>query len=100
MDAEEALAIVETALRDERLSKLQAIVFRHAWDEHSYQEIARSAGYEVGYIKQAGSQLWQSLSKVLGEKVSKSNVQSVLKRYVSQTSDSNPNLGSWPQVER
>lgn len=95
MDAEEALGIVETALRDERLSKLQATVFRHAWDELSYQEIAHSAGYEVGYIKQAGSQLWQSLSKVLGEKVSKNNVQSVIKRYVSQSSTARSSTENW-----
>ena len=83
MTTEEALAIVERALREERLSKLQAMVFRQAWEEHSYQEIAQSTGYEVGYVKQAGSQLWQVLSRALGEKVSKNNVQYVVKRYAS-----------------
>ncbi|XGV95174.1 MAG: NB-ARC domain-containing protein [Leptolyngbya sp. BL-A-14] len=84
MDADAALGIVEKALRDERLGRLQAIVFRQAWDDLSYQEIAKQTGYEVGYIKQTGSQLWQVLSDALGERVSKSNLQVVLKRYANR----------------
>ncbi|MBE9191712.1 NACHT domain-containing protein [Gloeocapsopsis crepidinum LEGE 06123] len=80
MNSEEALAIVEKALVEEPLSKLQASVFRYAWEEQPYQEIAKELGYEVGYLKQTGSQLWQVLSRAFGEKVSKSNVQLVLKR--------------------
>ncbi len=81
MNTEEALIVVEKALSAERLSKLHATVFRQVWEEHSYQQIAQNTGYEVGYLKQAGSQLWQVLSQVLGEKVSKTNVQSVVRRY-------------------
>ncbi len=84
MDADAALRIVEHALSHERLGRLQAIVFRQAWEERSYQEIAKQSGYEVGYIKQTGSQLWQSLSQVFGEHVSKHNLQVVLKRYASR----------------
>ncbi|MUL36715.1 WD40 repeat domain-containing protein [Gloeocapsopsis dulcis] len=80
MNSEEALTIVEKALVEEPLSKLQASVFRYAWEEQPYQEIAKELGYEVGYLKQTGSQLWQVLSRAFGEKVSKSNVQLVLKR--------------------
>ena len=80
MNDEEALAIVERALSEERLSKLQVTVFRQAWEDQSYQEIARNSGYEIGYVKQTGSQLWQLLSQAFGEKVTKSNVQLVLKR--------------------
>ncbi len=81
MNTEEALIVVEKALSAERLSKLHATVFRQVWEEHSYQQIAQNTGYEVGYLKQVGSRLWQVLSQVLGEKVSKNNVQSVVKRY-------------------
>jgi DNA-binding HxlR family transcriptional regulator len=84
MTADEALSIVEAILSDEGLSRLQTIVLRQTWDELSYQEIAKHAGYEVGYIKQTGSHLWRSLSNALGEKVSKSNLHAALKRYVSQ----------------
>lgn len=80
MNPEEALTIVEQALSEDRLSKLQVTVFRQAWEEQSYQAIAKTSGYELGYVKQTGSQLWQLLSKAFGEKVTKSNVQLVLKR--------------------
>jgi len=80
MNPEEALTIVEQALSEDRLSKLQVTVFRHAWEEQSYQAIAKTSGYELGYVKQTGSQLWQLLSKAFGEKVTKSNVQLVLQR--------------------
>jgi WD40 repeat protein len=84
MNPEEALTIVEQALSEDRLSKLQVTVFRHAWEEESYQAIAKTSGYELGYVKQTGSQLWQLLSKAFGEKVTKSNVQLVLKRKAKE----------------
>jgi len=86
MNHKEALAIVEKALCEEHLSKLQVTVFRHVWEEESYQAIAKTSGYELGYIKQTGSQLWQLLSKVFGEKVTKSNVHLVLKRKAREKS--------------
>jgi len=82
MTAEEALVIVETALDYDRLNKVQEIVFRQSWEGRSYAEIAKSADYEVDYIKDAGAKLWKLLSKALGEKVKKDNLQSVLKRYL------------------
>ncbi len=81
MTVEDALLIVEKVLEQERLNKVQEIVFRQAWEGRSYQEIAESSSYDPGYIRDAGSKLWQLLSRAFGEKVSKNNLQSVLKRY-------------------
>ena len=81
MTADEALRLVEDILSDEGLSRLQTIVLRQTWDELSYQEIAKHAGYEVGYIKQTGSHLWRSLSNALREKVSKSNLHVALNTF-------------------
>src|SRR4028119_1281886 len=92
MNPEQALTIVEQALSEDRLSKLQVTVFRHAWEEQSYQAIAKTSGYELGYVKQTGSQLWQLLSKAFGEKVTKSNVQLVLKRKAREGGIGN---GQW-----
>ncbi len=101
MNAEEALKIAEEALGEERLSKLQMAIFRQTWNDLSYQEIAKSSGYEVGYIKQIGSQLWQILSQVLGEKVSKGTLHSAVKRYVTKRASAE---GWWgvgePQSQR
>lgn len=84
MNNEEALAIIEKTLSEEHLSKLQVMVFRQAWEEQSYYAIAKTSGYEVGYVKQTGSQLWQLLSQAFGEKVTKSNLQLVLKRKAKE----------------
>ena len=48
----------------------------------SYGEIARTSGYEAGYIKDTGYKLWRILSKAYGVKVSKHNLQGVLNRAV------------------
>ena len=88
MTAEEALALVETTICHSRrtsrgLNSLQRTVFRYAWQDCSYGEMARQSGYELSYVKQAGSQLWQLLSQTLEEKVTKHNVQFVLQRSLS-----------------
>ena len=56
-------------------------MFFQSWEGRSYIEIAKSAGYESDYIKDAGAKLWKLLSEAFGEKVKKDNIQSVLKRY-------------------
>lgn len=80
MTIEEALVILETSLDGGRLNRIQELVFRQVWEGQSYSEIATQFGYDVGYIKNVASQLWRNLSKQFGEKVTKNNVQSVLKR--------------------
>ena len=85
MRGQEALTIVDRLLQatnhGQKLNDLQSAVFLEAWEEHSYVEIAQQLGYEYDYIKQVGSHLWRSLSQILGEPVSKCNIQAVLRRY-------------------
>jgi hypothetical protein len=85
MKIDEAIALVEQLL--ERLTKVQKIVFRQAWDGQTYLDIAVNAGYDPNYIKEVGSDLWRSLSVALNEKVTKSNIHSVLKRYAESQKD-------------
>ncbi|MBD1811914.1 pentapeptide repeat-containing protein [Microcoleus vaginatus DQ-U2] len=85
MTVDEAITIAETALNYDRLNKVQDIVFRQSWEGRSYIEIAKSAGYEYDYIKDAGAKLWKLLSKALEEKVKKDNLKSVLKRYLRRS---------------
>ena len=84
MTVHEAITIAEIALNYDRLNKVQEIVFRQSWEGRSYIEIAKSAGYEYDYIKDAGAKLWKLLSKALEEKVKKDNLKSVLKRYLGR----------------
>jgi WD40 repeat protein len=84
MTLEEALELVEQALDKGCLNNVQELVFRQSWEGLSYDDIATASSYDLGYIKDVGSKLWQSLSLALGEKVTKHSVQKVLKRAAKQ----------------
>jgi WD40 repeat protein len=92
MRIEEAIALVEQLLEKRRLTKVEEIVFREAWIGKTYLDIAVNAGYDTGYIKDVGSELWRSLSTALNEKVTKTNIQSVLTRYAELQKDKNVSL--------
>jgi WD40 repeat protein len=77
---EDALRIVITAASGQ-LSDLQETVFKRTWQGQSYLKIAQDLRYDEGYIKAVGAELWQVLSKALGEKVGKRNLQAVLSRH-------------------
>lgn len=85
MTEQEALCLVDTLLQTanhrQRLNDVQSAVFLETWTGRSYREIAKQLGYEHDYIKQVGSYLWRNLSPQVGEKVSKRNIKTVLRRY-------------------
>jgi hypothetical protein len=81
MDIEQAIEIVDAALKPDSLNKLDLILFRQAWEGKSYEEIASCCGYDVGHVKNVGSQLWKKLSCALGQRVTKTNFCCVLYRY-------------------
>ncbi|NJP11996.1 MAG: hypothetical protein HC866_23085, partial [Leptolyngbyaceae cyanobacterium RU_5_1] len=84
MTIEEALTILDGVLGHETLNDTQELVFRHAWDDWTYERIAAQFGYAPDHIRNVGAHLWGLLSNVLGEKVTKSNFQSVLRRWAQQ----------------
>lgn len=71
MTPDEALIVLEILLQPKCLSDLQQTIFCRAWVGQSYEEISEELAYDPGYIRDVGSQLWSTLSKVLGEKVTK-----------------------------
>ncbi|MEG4228184.1 NB-ARC domain-containing protein [Microcoleus sp. N9_B2] len=85
MKGQEAIALIDILLQSankkQKLNDVQSLVFLETWEGHSYQEIADRLLYEHDYIKQVGSHLWRIISKIIGEKVSKHNLQAVLRRY-------------------
>lgn len=85
MTGQEAIALIDNLLQSvnkkHKLNDVQSIVFLETWEGHSYQEIADRLLYEHEYIKHVGSLLWRKLSQIIGEKVSKQNLQAVLRRY-------------------
>lgn len=82
MTPEEPLEIIKQALEPRQLNKIQQMVFQYAWQGLSYSEIALAIDYDLGYIKDTGSKLWQLLSECLGEQVTKQNLQAALKLYI------------------
>lgn len=81
MTVEEALVLLDNLLAPNRLSTIQELVFRQCWEGLTYQQIAEVAGYDADYVRVIGSRLWQSLSEVLGERITKNNLRSVLRQH-------------------
>jgi len=81
MTAEEALALLDRQFPNVALSNLQESVFCQVWEGKTYAEIADTYCYEYSYIRDVGYKLWQTLSAVTGQKISKSNIKAVLGRY-------------------
>jgi len=91
MTEAEAIALIKQLLPQGTLSKVQDIVFSQSWEGETYLDIAVNSGYDPGYVKDVGSELWRSLSKALNEKVTKNNLRGVLERYIQQQADVNAN---------
>ena len=81
MTIEDAIAIVDTALQHKRLSNIQEQLFRQTWEGKTYSEIAETCGYDASYIRDVGYRLWQMLTKGFGERVTKHNLQVVVRSH-------------------
>ena len=84
MTVDEALAIVDRLLHPEQLNNLQEKIFRQAWQDETYQEIADRYGYTDDYIRDHGAKLWQMLSQVFGIRITKKNFKAVIESYARQ----------------
>jgi tetratricopeptide (TPR) repeat protein len=80
MTVEEALELVDSVLVEKRLNDVQEKVFRQSWEGSTYPEIAQKLDYSDAYLRRIGTELWQLLSEGFGERVTKSNFQSVIRR--------------------
>lgn len=84
MTIDDALNIVDSVLENKSLSTIQEAIFRQTWEGKTYSEIAEKAGYDAAYIRDVGYKLWQLLSEAFGDRVTKNNLQVVLRRYSSR----------------
>ncbi len=89
MTIEDALNIVDSVLENKSLSTIQEAIFRQTWEGKTYSEIAEKAGYDAAYIRDVGYKLWQLLSEVCGDRVTKNNLQVVLRRYANRSLQAN-----------
>lgn len=65
----------------QHLDDLQEAVLKGTLQRETYKQIAKDFDCSESRARNAGSQLWQILSKELGEDVSKSNFISAIKRF-------------------
>ncbi|MFM7601016.1 MAG: hypothetical protein ACKO7R_07445 [Pseudanabaena sp.] len=94
MTIEDALNIVDSVLGNKSLSTIQEAIFRQTWDGKTYSEIAEKVGYDAAYIRDVGYKLWQLLSESFGDRVTKNNLQVVLRRYSNRALTTNPNISN------
>ncbi len=86
MTTDEALGLLDTLLQEHSLRDLQEVVFRYSWEGRTYPQIAQQVGYDTGYIRDIGYELWRRLTQTLGERVTKNNVHVVLRRQFNRQS--------------
>ena len=91
MTIEDALNIVDSVLENKSLSTIQEAIFRQTWEGKTYSEIAEKAGYDAAYIRDVGYKLWQLLSEAFSDRVTKNNLQVVLRRYSNRSVNANSN---------
>ena len=82
MNVGEVLDTVEQTLLSRQLSSLERFILCQSWLGRSYRDMAPDCAYSTAHIKDIGSQLWQALSKALGERVTKKNLFLVLQNYL------------------
>ncbi len=61
------------------LNDVQRSILRGALDNQTYQDIADSLLYSTGAVQGRGAKLWKLLAEALGKKVTKTNLNSVLR---------------------
>lgn len=96
---EEALHLVDNAVKPERLNSVQELILTQCWAGKTYQEIADVSGYDPDYIRVVGSRLWQLLSDGFGEKITKNNFRSVLRQQAGTVEKKEGNRGSISPLE-
>ncbi|MDY6902523.1 MAG: AAA-like domain-containing protein [Cyanobacteriota bacterium] len=94
-NTDEILEFIENVIyinTGEHLNDTQKIILQESWNKSkkTYEQIAAELGYSGNYIKQGvGPKLWRLLSKTFGEKVTKTNLHSVVNRWIKNKT--NPN---------
>jgi hypothetical protein len=84
MNGQEALRIIDRLLEQHQrgtLKTIQAAIVLQVWNRGSYQAIGSELGYEPEYIKNVAAQLWRLLSELVGTRVCKGNLRSILESY-------------------
>ncbi|AFY79821.1 AAA-like domain-containing protein [Oscillatoria acuminata] len=86
---EEAFKIADQVIfakTGKHITDIEMMIFRGAWQDKTYEEIAENTEYAANYLhRMVGKDFWQRLSDSLGEKVSKKNFKTALERHWKAT---------------
>ena len=88
MTFEEALKFIEAPLESKTskpLSLLEKEILKAAWENATYSVLADTLYLSIGHIKDLAAVLWQRLSDLMGEKVTKNNFRSLLEKQSTTT---------------
>ncbi|MBD1913413.1 MULTISPECIES: NB-ARC domain-containing protein [unclassified Leptolyngbya] len=87
---EQAVAAVKTVLLaqvDRTLSDLEVELLKGAWDNLTYEEIAKNSGYSLNYLQRdVGPKFWKLLSDGFGRKCNKTNARAILMQRARESS--------------
>ncbi|HEY9657093.1 MAG TPA: NB-ARC domain-containing protein, partial [Allocoleopsis sp.] len=84
MTPEMALDLLNSLLKEQKLKDIQVLVFQYSWQGWTYPQIAKHTGYGTSHIRDTGYELWQHLTQLLDEPITKKNVRSVFGRWIRQ----------------
>ncbi|WP_231510248.1 NB-ARC domain-containing protein [Fischerella sp. PCC 9605] len=79
MNYYEVINWIETK-RETQLSELQKAILKGSWEDKKYEEIANSLRYNLQYVKDVGYQLWELISEVCKEKITKKTFRTKLEQ--------------------
>ncbi|MEG4811469.1 response regulator [Microcoleus sp. F8-D3] len=99
MTFEEALEFIEAALESKTnkpLSLLEKEILKTAWENATYSVLADSLYLSIGHIKDLAAILWQRLSDVMAEKVTKNNFRSLLEKQSTTIAIANAKVAGEP----
>ena len=84
MKEPDAVQLCRQLLKPTNLNDLEEAVFRLSWQGLSYLQMSKRLGYDPGYIRGVGFQVWRNLSDACGERVTKKNVKSIFAQQFEQ----------------
>jgi GTPase SAR1 family protein len=91
MDIAEVLKLADELLfthTGDRLDHLQETILKGTLQGQKYAKIASENNLSEGHVRDTASELWQSLSDVLGEDVNKLNARNILEKIIISNSGS------------
>ena len=90
MDINELLRFADELIFDstgKHLDLYQQAILRGTWHRKKYSEIAKKCNSTKGHVQNVGSDLWRTMSNLLGEEVRKSNFRSAMERLLVSNID-------------